>query len=443
MGRPSKSRRLNIWMNGELVGQWLIDSRGHQSFAYNNDWCATSGSRPISLSMPLRPAEAPYTGNLVESYFDNLLPDSDTIRRRIRDRYHTDSTSAFNLLAEIGRDCVGAIQLLPEDEAPVRLDKTDLDVLSEEQVAAILRNTVTSQRMLGMEDDFRISIAGAQEKTALHYAQGHWHRPLGSTPTTHILKLPLGLVGGMQADMRESVENEWLCARIIKAFGLSVASCEIEQFEDQKVLAVERFDRRLSSQGDWWLRLPQEDMCQATGTPPGRKYEADGGPGIREIADLLLGAREAGKQRLLLFKANLLFFLLGAPDGHAKNFSVFLEPGGSYTLTPLYDVLSAYPVLGTGKNKIAPQKLKLAMAAHGKNKQYRWSMVMRRHWVATAAICGLDHEPAEVVIDELLDEIDTVLHQISEEIDPEFPEAVSDSFIEGIRNTGNRMRQAL
>ena len=132
------------------------------------------------------------------------------------------------------------------------------------------------------------------------------------------------------------------------------------QFEDQHVLVVERFDRRLALSRDWWIRLPQEDLCQATATPPGQKYQADGGPDIPDLMSLLLGSREARSDRRTFFAAQILFWLLAAIDGHAKNFSIFIEAGGRFSLTPLYDVISAYPVMGArGKSTGASR------SAHG------------------------------------------------------------------------------
>src|SRR5690606_17250821 len=130
------------------------------------------------------------------------------------------------------------------------------------------------------------SIAGAQEKTGLLRHQGRWCVPLGSTPSTHIFKLPLGLVGNMRADMTGSVENEWLCLKLMAAFGIPVAEADMASFDGQPVLLVTRFDRRLADDGSWWMRLPQEDMCQASGLPASRRYESDGGPGIARIMEL-------------------------------------------------------------------------------------------------------------------------------------------------------------
>src|SRR5690606_7420199 len=157
---------------------------------------------------------------------------------------------------------------------------------------------------------FRISIAGAQEKTALLRLDSQWCRPQGATPTTHIFKLPLGLVGNLGFDMSESVENEWLCSRILHAYGLPVARTRVLQFEDMKVLTVERFDRAWWEGKDgkrWLLRLPKEDMCQATGTPPHLKYESDGGPGIRTIMKLLATSSNPDHDRRIFFQAQVLF----------------------------------------------------------------------------------------------------------------------------------------
>ena len=134
-------------------------------------------------------------------------------------------------------------------------------------------------------EDLRISLAGAQEKTALLWHNGGWMRPHGSTPTTHILKLPLGLVGHRKADLTASVENEWLCMNLLAEFGLPVAQTAILNFGTQKVLGVERFDRRMHPSGKWIMRLPQEDFCQALGVPPHLKYESDGGPGLCDAGE--------------------------------------------------------------------------------------------------------------------------------------------------------------
>jgi serine/threonine-protein kinase HipA len=295
---------------------------------------------------------------VVSSFFENLLPDSSEIRQRIRNRYRAASLSAFDLLSEIGRDCVGAIQLLPENEAPSLTGRIEGRPIDEHEMATILKG-LTAMGMGGraIDEEFRISLAGAQEKTALLWHEGRWLVPHGSTPSTHILKLPLGRIGGLGLDMTGSVENEWLCSKITTAMGLKTAHCEIARFEDVTALVVERFDRRRTDDGKHILRLPQEDFCQITGTPASGKYESDGGPGIEAIMSILFGSQEAAKDRETFFTAQALSWLLAAPDGHAKNYSVFIERGGRFRMTPLYDIMSAYPVIGHGSGLIPTEML--------------------------------------------------------------------------------------
>ena len=168
--------------------------------------------------------------------------------------------------------------MLAVGEQPQDVHRITAKPLTDAQIEKALIQTVSPPPFAEhpAEDDVRISIAGAQEKTAFLRHKGRWCRPSGSTPTTHIFKLPLGLVGNRQADMTSSVENEWLCAKILAAYGLPVAHCDIGQFGSQKALVVERFDRQLHSSGKYWLRLVQEDFCQASATPSSMKYERDG-----------------------------------------------------------------------------------------------------------------------------------------------------------------------
>ena len=308
-------------------------------------------------------------------------------------------------------------------------------ILSEAGVARLLRNTTSTQALgqHGHDEDLRLSIAGAQEKTALLRHKGRWLLPRGNTPTTHIFKLPLGLVGHMQADMRTSVENEWLCSKIVDAYKVPIARCEIENFEDRKALVVERFDRARSSDGSWIIRLPQEDMCQATGTSPLHKYQSDGGPGIAQIMDLLLGSDNAEQDRRNFFKTQLIFWVLAATDGHGKNFSITHLAGGHYHATPIYDVLSAHPVIGKGKNKIPQQKAKLAMAVRGSTNYYLIDKIQRRHWIAQAQQVGFGAEAAEQLIKEIIESTGAVIDEVSKLLPDNFPMDLAEAVFRGMK----------
>lgn len=393
MARVARPRGLNIWMNGELVGNWECPTSGLERLTYDESWLSNELARPLSLSLPLPQASSAkgphHTGERVANFFENLLPDNQVIRERLRDRFKSKNTAAFNLLQEIGRDCAGAIQLLPPGVLPEQPGKIEVHPLTHDKVARILRATVAAASRAEQEylDELRISIAGAQEKTALLLIDGQWCLPTGSTPSTHIFKLPLGIVGGNQRDMRDSVENEWLCAQIMGAFGIPMPYCEIATFEDQKVLVVERFDRRWSDGA--LLRLPQEDCCQALGLPPSKKYESDGGPSMEAISSLLMTSSTGQRAVTTFLRAQVLFYLMAAPDGHAKNFSIRLLPGGQYELTNLYDVLSIWPLVGKGTKLVQLQKIKMAMGFKAtKGTQREIGLITPRHIEAAGKACG-------------------------------------------------------
>lgn len=434
MGRRRRTQRLNIWMNGIPLGYWETSRHGER-LTYLDAWLTHDQSRPLSLSLPLVPGNAPYHGQIVTDYFDNLLPDNDATRRRLAQRHQAAGIDPFQLLAKLGRDCVGAIQLLPDDETPFDLYAINGEPLSEAGIAQYLRNTTATQALGqdGHDSNLRLSIAGAQEKTALLRHNGEWLLPHGSTPTTHIFKLPLGLVGHMQADMRTSVENEWLCARILAAYQIPIAQCEVAHFEDQKALIVERFDRSPASNGNWIIRLPQEDMCQATGTSPLHKYQSDGGPGIARIMDILLASEAAEQDRHNFFKTQIIFWLLAATDGHGKNFSIAHLPGGRYRATPIYDVLSAHPVIGTGKNQISPHKAKLAMAVRGSTNYYLLEKIQRRHWLDQAQQVGLGAAVAEQLIQEVVETTNSAIDETSKSLPDGFPMDVTEAVFSGMR----------
>ncbi len=423
-------RELAIWTNGKRLGTWRVSAR-RMEFQYHEEWLASPHAAPLSLSLPLPINNLVFAGRKVEAYFDNLLPESEAIRRRLQERFHTASRGAFDLLAAIGRDCVGAIQIIPVDETPARVDEIKAEPLSDKDVAAEISSATSSRPTLREQREFRISIAGAQEKTALLRHKGRWCRPLGSTPTTHIFKLPLGRIGHFDADMSTSVENEWLCARIVAAFGLPVASCEIGEFGPHKVLVVERFDRQLSAGGKYWLRLMQEDFCQATGTPWHEKYQSDGGPGLQDVSYLLRSSVHAARDQETLFKAQLVFFLLAAVDGHAKNFSLRLLPRGQLHLTPLYDVLSAWPVIGRKAREIPLEKAKLAMALPGERPHYTLKSIQRRHFELLARRMGVAAS-AGTWIDDILGKVPAVIDAVQRELPRGFPQAMSGRIFDGV-----------
>jgi serine/threonine-protein kinase HipA len=436
MGRKRQGAELFVFMNGEKVGLLSRLSSGKLEFRYEAGWLRSRSGRPLSLSMPM--AEQIYSGDIVENYFDNLLPDSQPIRNRIQKRFGARSDRGFDLLWHIGRDCVGAIQLFPED-IPVDVHKIESEPLSDADIAATLQGYRTMPLGMGQGKEFRISLAGAQEKTAFLRCNNEWHRPLGTTPTSHIFKLPIGRIEHSNLDLSDSVENEWLCHAVLKAYGLPVAHTEMMSFAGVKALVVERFDRRWAEDRTWLIRLPQEDMCQALGISPALKYESDGGPGIAQIMEFLLGSSNGLTDRKTFMTQVFLFWVMGAIDGHAKNFSISLRPGGAFQLTPAYDVISVYPLVRKGQYE--QKKVSMAMSLKGKRRHYLWEEMFHRHWISTAKRCNFPEDEMAQIIERVLAELDRVIAQVEGELPKQFPDDVATPIFEGMKRARERIRE--
>jgi serine/threonine-protein kinase HipA len=418
MSRPRQNIPLRILLNNRLVGHLRKESAGAIYFRYDESWLSRKSAVPVSLSLPLR--EDAYKGEPVVAVFENLLPDSDLLRKRIAEKVGAKGTDAYSLLSQIGRDCVGALQFVPDgDDAVHSGSGIDGKVISNVEIENLLNNLVQAPLGLERDQDFRISVAGAQEKTALLLHKGIWLKPLGRTPTTHILKKQVGtLQNGI--DLSNSVENEYYCLKLLAAFGLPVNNVEIKIFGNTKALVVERFDRIWTKDGRL-LRVPQEDFCQALSCPPSRKYQDQGGPGIGPILGLLKGGDTPTEDQKTFLKAQILFWLIGATDGHAKNFSVFLGPGGSFRLTPIYDVLTAQPSLDT--RQIKRKQMKLAMFV-GNNRHYRIDEIKGRHFIQTAERAGLPKSIATDALEEVAEAADAAMKTIEKQLPSGFPEQI-------------------
>ena len=418
MPRHRQHAPLRVYLNNRLVGHLLKEPGGAVSFRYDESWLGWENAIPVSLSLPLR--EDAYRGTPVVAVFENLLPDSEPLRRRVAQRVGAEGSDAYSLLATIGRDCVGALQFIAgDDDVIVATSAIEGEPVDDAGIEKLLRNLAQAPLGLSREDDFRISVAGAQEKTALLWDGKRWLKPRGTTPTTHILKPQIGqLPNGI--DLSNSVENEFYCLKLLAAFGLPVNAAAIETFGRTNALVIERFDRRRTRDGRL-LRLPQEDCCQALSVPPSRKYQSDGGPGLVDVLTLLRGSDTPEKDRVTAFKAQILFWLIGATDGHAKNFSVFLGPGGTFSLTPLYDVLTAQPSLDAGQ--IERKQMKLAMAV-GTNNHYRIEGIHGRHFMETAQAAGLPKTMARAAVEDIAGAADKALEAVQKDFPLRFPTAI-------------------
>ena len=426
MPRKPTNAPLRVLLNNRLVGRLLKEPGGAISFRYDQSWLSWGNTFPISMSLPLR--EDGFKGDRVVAVFENLLPDSEELRRRVAEKVGAKGIDAYSLLFQIGRDCVGALQFLPDDDDAVYdISGIQGQPVDDAAIEELLKNLARAPLGLGEDKEFRISVAGAQEKTALLYHKGKWLKPHGTTPTTHILKTQIGtLQNGI--DLSNSVENEHYCLKLMAAFGLPTASAEIAIFGKTTALVIERFDRKWTDEGRL-LRLPQEDFCQALSVPPGLKYQSLGGPGIIDGLNLLKGSDSPREDQKAFLKAQVLFWLIGATDGHAKNFSIYLGRGGRFKLTPVYDVLTAQPSLIT--RQIERKQMKLAMFV-GESRHYRLEEIKGRHFVQTTERAGLPGSLAKEVLEEVAQAADAAITSVEKKLPRNFPEYIHDSVKAGL-----------
>jgi serine/threonine-protein kinase HipA len=358
-------------LDGREVGR-VRQLRGRLSFAYAPSWREARGAYPLSLSMPLALTEHPHSA--IEPFLWGLLPDNEFVLQRWAQRFQVSPRNAFGLIAEVGEDCAGAVQFVTPErfEALRGQNAPQVQWLNPADVAARLRALkADASAMRAPRDLGQFSLAGAQPKTALLYDGQRWGVPSGRTPTTHILK-------PATAEFDGHAENEHFCLSLARAAGLPTAATEVLRFGDETAIVVTRYDRI----GEPISRAHQEDMCQALGLHPSRKYQNEGGPGPSEIIALLRanvgGGAEAVREDVESFVRALLFnWLIGGTDAHAKNYSLLIGGGGIVRLAPLYDVASIFPYA-----HIDPLKAKLAMKI---GNDYRLRDIGWRQWLDFAA----------------------------------------------------------
>ncbi|GHF75924.1 type II toxin-antitoxin system HipA family toxin [Seohaeicola zhoushanensis] len=420
MGRRPAYAPLRVYLNNRRVGTLGREASGAIGFSYDADWLDWEHALPVSLSLPLR--ETPYRGETVSAVFENLLPDSDHLRRLVAEKVGARGTDAYSMLTRIGHDCVGALQFIAgDDEIPDVTGKIEGEAVDAATIEKMLKGLSQAPLGLARDDAFRISVAGAQEKTALLWHEGQWIKPHGTTPTTHLIKTQIGkLRDGI--DLSDSVENEYYCLKLTTAFGLPVNTATIETFGETRALVIERFDRRWTKDGRL-LRLPQEDCCQALSVPPTLKYQNEGGPGMIDVLGLLKGSDTPIEDQDIFLKAQLVFWLMRATDAHAKNFSVFLSPGGSYRMTPLYDVVTAQGALDA--RQIERKQMKMAMSV-GNSRHYRFDQIHGRHFLQTAMRAGFSKKRATDIIEEIAARAPEALETAANALPESFPPAIVD-----------------
>ena len=429
-GRPSRQRSLDVWMNGLRVGRWSVSAQGLHAFAYDPGWPASPEARPLSLSLPVGQAK-PLRGERVAAFFDHLLPTAALPRQRLQAWWGAATADAFDLLAAVGRDCAGAVQLLApgrEADDPMRVE---VEPLSERDLVRLL-DACAAPAGTPLPSDVkppRAVLAGSRPKTALLRHDARWCRPLGTTPSSHILKLPLGAAPGGAPSISTSLENEWLCGHLLRAFGFEVAAARIETIGPHKVLVSERIDRRWLDDR-WWARLPLESFCQASGTPARHCAERDGGPGVREMLDMLRGSEDAATDRERMLAALVVMWLLAVPELSSRRFTIRLLAGGRFALAPLTGVMSTWPLLGRSPGAASLKRLPWTLSPAGESLAHH--QVTRAHWLQAARRHAVG-AGFDAVLSGLSQWAGRAIDSVAARLPAGFPTSVSEPVFEGVR----------
>ena len=436
-GRPRLQRTLGVWTNGHRVGRWSVGSQGGHALVYERAWIESAQGRPLSLSLPFAQSGRALRGAKVQSYFDHLLPAAPLARQRLQALCGVASAATFDLLAALGSDCAGAVQLLPDDVEPGDAQRVDGEPLGERELVRLL-DALAAEPGTAPPPDVHVpavALGGVQAKTALLWHHGRWCLPRGGTPSTHILKLPLGARPGGAPAYNTSLENEWLCVRLLAEFGFELPVLRIETIGAHKVLVAERTDRRWVDDR-WWARLPGEDMAQASGTPPHQVAEAAGGPGLTRLLELLRGSDEAARDRERLLAATVLMWMLAVPDVSAKRFRLRLLPAGHFVLGPLSGVMSAWPVVGRHPSPASLKRLPLALSPQGKPLSHAevtlqtWQGAAQRHALGSSF---------DAVLSGLAAWAERAIDQVTAELPERFPSSVSGPVFDGLRRSARAL----
>ncbi len=326
------SESATVWCFGRVAGTLRPGTRGGLAFAYAPAWVA-DGQPPLSWSLPLA---GTFGDDRASAFFGGLLPEGqprDLLARQLGVSVGND----YAMLVALGGDTAGAISVLPDGERPPS-HADDVEWLDDAGVARVIDELPSRPMHVGEDGEWRLSLAGAQDKLPVVVADdGTIGLTRGGTPSTHILKTPI-------ARLDDTVANEAFCLSFgaeldTRRNGLRTVEAQPIVREGREALLVRRYDRVVGADGHLG-RLHQEDLCQALAVPTVRKYESEGGPGVRDCVGVLRDAA-SGRSIADFVDQLILSFLVGNHDAHGKNFSLlYADRTARATLAPAYDVVS-------------------------------------------------------------------------------------------------------
>ena len=428
-----------VVLHGQKVaGSMRRDDNGRVWLRYSDDYKFSHNSVPLSVTAPCGGPDYEYE---VTAWIDGLLPDSESVRDRWRRENGASSADPFALLGtKIGRECAGAFRFCPTSEvASYTSDQGETRPISEYEIANWIRRARRDQTdwQLVPTGDIStrhvFSLAGAQPKLPLRLDGGQWSEPYGREPTTHILKPPV------HPELPDLDVVEHVTTRAAAGLGLAAADTRCEMFDWERTLVTSRYDRLRTRDGDV-VRLHQEDMCQALGLPPSKKYETDGGPGAADIAEMLRRFCRQGPEAVRQFRDALIFnWIMAGTDAHAKNYSLLFGAGPEPVLAPLYDLISYLPY---ASDLSGLKRSTLSMRIGGGSELRQTDR--RGAWAQTSEAMGL---PAEETADRIAEMSDGVMGAFTRAVD-ESPAYVRSSkvlavFDQNLRRRAGRCRDSM
>lgn len=338
---------LEVRLDGELLATLEDRGMGLVALSFSDQAFARygRGARVLSLALPVE-ADVPVERST--QFWRGLLPEGPALGR-VAQQLRLSTNDAFGLLRELGRDCAGALVIVPPGED--RRLQPAIEWLDERGLANWIDSLPTNPLGLDRDGEVRLSLAGVQDKlvVCVDPDTGAIGKPLHGTPSTHVLKPPSFRVEGVGPPRTPSiVANEAFCMQLARTVGLAVARVDVRRVAGEHSLLVERYDRRRD--GDRVLRIHQEDACQALAIDPLHKYEANGGPSLASVGQLVRSfAAEPLRDLYRLLDVTVLNVVIGNLDAHGKNVS-FVHEGDEVSLAPAYDLVAvaAYPTFARG-----------------------------------------------------------------------------------------------
>ena len=400
--------KVQIEINGHFVQAGHIKGRSFADavFSYDDSFIASPAARAISLSLPL--SKKDFDADSTKTFFDGLLPEGFT-RQCVADSIHAASEDYISILRELGSECLGAIQIIDEDNPPV---KSGYAPLSIKEIRELAKEGAGKSAEIVVKS--HLSLTGASGKVGLYYdhSSGKWYKPQGLAPSTHIVK---------QSHVRYKniVLNEQLCLLAAQKLGIEIPESFILQVQagrvsdDDVLFATRRFDRDFDNDShiidglQTPYRLHQEDFAQALGIKSSDKYEKAGQGYLKRMFEVLQKySSNPIEDSLKLLRRAVFNCIIGNTDNHIKNSSlVYSKDLSSVRLAPFYDVVC------TRVYESSTDEMSVSI-----NGKQNINLITKYDFEQEAKNCGLSSKAAEKIYDELHNGIQKALLDAADEL---------------------------